>query len=99
VRPLACGAALLHRRRLLLGNYGSLRRFMAHFQPDWQARYLVVAERGTMPRVLAAPAAVYGYGVAGMLRDVCLALRRRGEATAMVTARDTRGVHLTLHAG
>jgi phosphatidylglycerol lysyltransferase len=57
---LECTAAFLHRRGVLLGNYRSLHHFKAKFQPDWEARYLIVSERAALPRMLAALARAHG---------------------------------------
>jgi phosphatidylglycerol lysyltransferase len=55
------GAAWLHQRGLLLGQYRSLRAFKAKFQPDWQERYLIVQERMALPKVVFALAWIQGY--------------------------------------
>ncbi|MFI5274080.1 MAG: bifunctional lysylphosphatidylglycerol flippase/synthetase MprF [Ktedonobacterales bacterium] len=69
------GAAYLQRRKLLLGNYAALARFKDQFQPEWQPRYLVVADRTALPNVLRALAYVHSYTSLNILKEAALALR------------------------
>jgi phosphatidylglycerol lysyltransferase len=74
------GAAYLQRRKLLLGNYAALARFKSQFQPEWQARYLVVADRAALPGVLRALAYVHSYTGLSILREAASALRPKKAA-------------------
>ena len=67
------GAAYLQRRRLLLGNYAALARCKGEFQPAWEPRYLVVADRAALPSVLRAMAYVHSYTSRSILKEAALA--------------------------
>jgi phosphatidylglycerol lysyltransferase len=79
------GAAYLQRRKLLLGNYAALARFKGQFQPAWEPRYLVVADRAALPSVLRALAYVHSYTSLSILKEAALALRPRKRLHALGT--------------
>jgi phosphatidylglycerol lysyltransferase len=62
-------AAFLYKRKLLLANYASLYAFKAKFRPDWESRYLVVADPRALPRVLLALMHAQGTSWWAMARD------------------------------
>lgn len=74
-RLLERSAAYLHRHGLLLGAYRSLYAFKNKFQPEWEARYLVVSEVAALPQILSALAFAMGIGWRGMARDTWDAVR------------------------
>ena len=64
----------------LLGDYAALARFKGQFQPDWQPRYLVVADRTALPNVFRALAYVHSYTGLSILKEAALALRPKKAA-------------------
>ena len=85
-RLLQRSAASLHTRGLLLGNYRSLHFFKQKFQPIWEARYLVIEDISTLPRVLLALAIVHGMSGRTLLGDIAAALRKPSQTTMLETS-------------
>jgi lysylphosphatidylglycerol synthetase-like protein (DUF2156 family) len=68
-------AAFLYQRKLLLASYASLYHFKAKFRPEWEPRYLVVADKRALPRVAAAMMRAHGYSWWRVVQDAGLSAR------------------------